>query len=330
MKKWKELATISLFEKKYISEEQFAQINAYRGLNIFSLYNELRFLLYLSVTLFTSGIGILIYQNIDSIGHIALLSALFLIIVASFYFCFKNAPKFEKQETLFQNSLYDYLLLLANILTCTFIGYLQFQYQIFGTHYGLATIIPTVVSLASAYYFDNKSCLSIGISGLAAYIGLSVSPQTLLESNTFDTNNLSYSGVILGFLLVFWTIYCDKINLKNHFKLVFLTFALHLIGISCINNLFQDYWYIFVLILAVSTYYFFKISQQIQAVSLFVFTVLYAYFGFNICMARILDNVNFDLFTEGLFYLAPVYFIFSVVYFIKLIKDFKKSTHDSI
>jgi Predicted membrane protein (DUF2157) len=330
MKKWKELATISLFEKNYISEEQFVQIKAYRGLNIFSLHNELRFLLYLSVTLFTSGIGILIYQNIDSIGHIAMLSVLFLIIIVSFYFCFKNASKFEKQETFFQNSLYDYLLLLANILTCTFVGYLQFQYQTFGTHYGLATIIPTIISFASAYYFDNKSCLSIGISGLAAYIGLSVSPQTLLEGSTFDTDNLSYSGVILGFLLVFWTIYNDKIGLKKHFKLVFLTFALHLISISCINNLFNDYWYIFMLIIGVSSYYFFKTSHQIQAISLYVFAILYGYFSFNISMSRILDALDWDNIPFGLFYLSPIYFIFSVVYFIKLIKDFKKETHDSI
>jgi Predicted membrane protein (DUF2157) len=331
MKKWKELATISLFEKNYISEEQFAQIKAYRSLNIFSLHNELRFLLYLSVTLFTSGIGVLIYQNIDSIGHIALLSALFVIIVVSFYFCFKNAPKFEKQETFFQNSLYDYLLLLANILTCTFIGYLQYQYQTFGTHYGLATIIPTIVSFASAYYFDNKSCLSIGISGLAAYIGLSVSPQTLLENSTFNIDNLSYSGVVLGAIFIIWTIYSDKIDLKKHFKLVFLTFALHLISISSINNLFNLYWPLFTVIMVASTYYFFKTSQQTQAISLFIFTVLYGYFSFNIVISRILDLIDFDDFLFGLFYLAPIYFIASVVLFIKLIKDFKKETiHDSI
>lgn len=331
MKKWKELATISLFEKKYISEEQFGQIKAYRSLNIFSLHNELRFLLYLSVTLFTSGIGILIYQNMDSIGHIALLSALFLVIIVSFYFCFKNASKFEKQETKFENSLYDYLLLLANILTCTFIGYLQYQYQTFGTHYGLATIIPTIVSFASAYYFDNKSCLSIGISGLAAYIGLSVSPQTLLENSTFNIDNLSYSGVVLGAIFIIWTIYSDKIDLKKHFKLVFLTFALHLISISSINNLFNLYWPLFTVIMVASTYYFFKTSQQTQAISLFIFTVLYGYFSFNIVISRILDSIDFDDFLFGLFYLAPIYFIASVVLFIKLIKDFKKETiHDSI
>lgn len=330
MKKWKELATISLFEKNYISEEQFAQIKAYRSLNIFSLHNELRFLLYLSVILFTSGIGILIYQNIDSIGHIALISALFVIIIVSFYFCFKNAPKFEKQETFFQNSLYDYLLLLANILTCTFIGYLQYQYQTFGSHYGLATIIPTIVSFASAYYFDNKSCLSIGISGLAAYIGLSVSPQTLIENSTFNTDNLSYSGVILGFLLLLWTIYCDKISLKKHFKLVFLTFALHLISISCINNLFQIYWPVFIIIIAASTYYFFKISNEIQAISLYIFTILYGYLSFNITFSRIIDFFEFYNIPEIFIYMAPLYFIFSVVYFIKLIKNFKKETHDSL
>lgn len=330
MKKWKELATISLFEKNYISEEQFAQIKAYRGLNIFSLHNELRFLLYLSVTLFSSGIGILIYQNIDSVGHIALLSALFLTIIICFYLCFKNAPKFEKQETFFQNSLYDYFLLLANILTCTFVGYLQFQYQTFGTHYGLATIIPTIISFASAYYFDNKSCLSVGISGLAAYIGLSVSPQTLLENSTFNTDNLSYSGVILGFLLVLWTIYNDKINLKKHFKLVFLTFALHLINISCIHNLFQEYWLIFVIIMGLSTYYFFKISYQIQAISLYIFTIIYGYLCFNITITNLIELFDLDDVPEVFFYMAPLYFIGSVVYFIKLIKDFKKETHDSI
>ena len=53
MKKLRSEATQSLLEKKLISEEQFLQIQAYRSLNIFSLHNELRGLLYLSVLLFT-------------------------------------------------------------------------------------------------------------------------------------------------------------------------------------------------------------------------------------------------------------------------------------
>ena len=57
----------------------------YQNLGIFSLHTELRLLLYLSVLLFTSGIGILIYQNIDSIGHDAIIICLFLLITVSLY-----------------------------------------------------------------------------------------------------------------------------------------------------------------------------------------------------------------------------------------------------
>jgi hypothetical protein len=81
------------------------------------------------------------------------------------------------------------------LLTCIFIGYLQFQYTTFGTHYGLATLIPTVIGLFCAYYFDNKSILSIAITGLAAYIGLSVSPQSLINNDFHETATLSYSAI---------------------------------------------------------------------------------------------------------------------------------------
>ena len=85
MKKFEEQATQSLFEKNLITEEQFKQITAHRNLNIFSLYSELKLFLYLSVLLFTSGIGILIYQNIDTIGHIAILSLLLIVTAICFY-----------------------------------------------------------------------------------------------------------------------------------------------------------------------------------------------------------------------------------------------------
>ena len=103
------------------------------------------------------------------------------------------------------------------LLTCIFIGYLQFQHTAFGTHYGLATLIPTAIGLFCAYYFDNKSILSIAITGLAAYIGLSVSPQALLNNDFYETTALSYSAIALGAVLVLWSIYSTQIAMKNPF-----------------------------------------------------------------------------------------------------------------
>jgi hypothetical protein len=328
MGKFEENATNRLFEKNLINKEQMDQIAAYRHLNIFSLHGELKLLLYLSVLLFTSGIGILIYENIDSIGHIAILTLLLVVTVICFYFSFKKASRFQKQQTSFENPLFDYLILAAVLLSCIFIGYLQFQYTAFGTHFGLATLIPTAIGFFCAYYFDNKSILSIAITGLAAYIGLSVSPQALLNNDFYQTESLSYSAIGLGLLLVVLSIYSAKIDLKKHFNLVFLTFALHLISISLINNLFEPYWGIFITLLAASSYYFYKTSYHTTSVSLFVFTVLYASFGLNFLLFKIIELLDISDLMVPFFFLVPFYFIGSIILFIRLIKKFNKNNYD--
>jgi hypothetical protein len=331
MNKFDDQATQSLLDKNLITENQYKEITAYRNLNIFSLNAELKLFLYLSVLLFTSGIGILIYKNIDSIGHIAILSILLIIIGVCFYYCFKNSKGFQKTETVFESPILEYLVLAANILTCIFIGYLQFQYKPFGIHYGLATLIPTLVSFFCAYYFDNKSVLTIAITGTAAYIGFSLTPQDLLHNDFYSNPNLSYSAIILGGLLILYTIYSSGINLKTHFNIIYLTFALHLISIASISNLVDDYnhdgiWMFFGLILAGSSYYFYKVSHKTKAMSLYVFMIIYAYIGLNIFLFQIFKFIDFSDIWELFVLILPVYFIGSIVLFIKLIKKFNKET----
>ncbi|RED26751.1 putative membrane protein DUF2157 [Flavobacterium cutihirudinis] len=329
MKQFDEQATQRLFEKNLITENQFQEIETYRALGIFSLNAELKLFLYLSVLLFTSGIGILIYENIDTIGHIAILSILLLVIVICFYYCFKNSKGFQKSETTFEHPVLEYLVLAANILTCIFIGYLQFQYKPFGEHYGLATLVPTIVSFFCVYYFDNKSVLTIAITGLAAYIGLSVTPQDIFNdsNNLYASQNLSYSAVMLGVLLILWTIYSNRVSLKTHFGLIFLTFALHIISIASISNL-ASYdmlnWMLFACVLVASTFYFYKASYENKAMSLYVFMIIYGYIGANIILFRIFENIDFSDIWELFVFLLPVYFIGSIVMFIKLIKNFHK------
>ncbi|MBE8724185.1 DUF2157 domain-containing protein [Flavobacterium hungaricum] len=328
MEKFKEQATQDLLESGFITQNQFDEIKTYRSLNIFSLNAELKFLLYLSVVSFTSGIGVLIYENIDTIGHIAILAVLLIVIAICFYYCFKNSKGFQKTETVFEHPVLEYLVLAANILTCIFIGYLQFQYKPFGDNYGLATLVPTLVSFFCAYYFDNKSVLTIAVTGLAAYIGLSVTPQTLLSNNDFyASESLSYSAVMLGILLILWTIYSRRIALKTHFALIFLTFALHIISIASISNMvsFDVFtWILFTVILAVSTFYFYKISYQYKAISLYIFMIIYAYVGVNVFLFKLFENIDFSEIWELFVLILPIYFISSIVLFIKLIKNFHK------
>ncbi|SHG32609.1 Predicted membrane protein [Flavobacterium segetis] len=323
MEKIHQKSTQTLFDKQFISKEQHEQIITYRSLNIFSLNAELKIFLYLSVLLFTSGIAVLIYQNIDTIGHSIVISLISIITFVCYYFSFKKAPLFQKSQTHFESPIMEYIVLAANLLTCILIGYLQLQYNTFGTNYGLATIIPTSIGLFCGYYFDNKNVLSLAITGLAAYIGLTVSPQSLLQNEFYNTDFLSYAAIGLGAILILWNYYCSKIKLKSHFALVFLTFALHLISISCLNNIIDStYFLLFSAILGITTNYFYHFSYKLKSISLFIFSVLYAFVGLNISLFKIVDYFDIGDMLEFILVLSPFYSIGAIILFIKMIKNF--------
>ena len=314
--------TEKLRAKELLTDVQMKSIKEYEALRFFSIHNELRFLLYLAVLLFTSGVGIIIYKNIDSIGHIAILGLLFALTGVGFYFCFKKAKGFGKEEVLFDSPVYDYIVLLCTILSCIFIGYLQFQYQVFG--YGLSSLVCSLIGFFCGYYFDNKSALSIAITGLATFIGITVTPKALMGNEIYSDPSLPYYGLALGVLLILWGEYSNKISLKKHFRLVFLTFAQHLIGICCIAGLLDDYWFVFAMFLAASTYFFYKISYETSSTFLFVFTLLYGYIGINIVLFKVFEFIDISRIEEFIIILTPIYFIISIFGFIKLIQYFNR------
>lgn len=319
-----------LLDKELLSKEQEIGIRNYFSLGIFSLRNELLFLMYLSVLLFTSGIGVLIYKNIDTIGHSLILLVMFVLIVVCFYFSFKESKGFSKEDIDFENPVYNYLVLLAVILSCSFMGYIQFQYAVFGSYFEISIYISAFIALASAYYFNNKSALSIGITALVTSLGISLTPRTLINNDVYWNESLSYYGLLLGLIITLWSVYSKRIALKKQFDLVLLTFALHLISICSIAGLMNDFWILFVLLMGGSSYFFYQKSFEIQAISIYIFTLLYGFIGFNIFVIRLLGHTDLEDFWELLVIILPVYFITSIVLFVKAIKNFNKKTNDSL
>jgi len=319
--------TSKLFEKNFISKEQLDDFEKYKAKNIFSLNTELLFLMYASVLLFTSGIGVLVYQNIDSIGHIAILAFVLLLTVLCFYFSFKNAPTFNNLETKFKNPIYDYVVLTGSILSCVFLGYAQFQYAVFGLDYKWVSLSSALICFVIAYYFDSRMVLSIALTALTTFIGITLTPQKVFENEFMSNPVLLFSGITLGILLIVWAVYSDKMELKKHFYFVFYTFAQHLIGICCLSGLFQEQWYLFLPVFIGFIHYFYKLSYTYFATSFFVFTLQYGFIGFNTLLIKLFDNSSlFDF----LIMFSPVYFIGSILGFISLVKKFNKEKHASI
>jgi len=328
MEKSKVQITQQLLGEKLITEKEFIDVKAYESLKIFSLHNELLFLLYLAVLLFTTGAGMLIYDHIDTIGHTIIMVLLLAATGVCFYFSFKNSSGFSKSEADFENPVFNYLVLAATLLSGIFIGYFEFQYQILGAD--LAAFLTAIVGLAGAYYFDNRSALTIGITGLAAAIGISATPQALMHGEFYDDSVLYYYGVALAFLLILWTEYSEKTDLKKHFSLVFLTFALHLTGVCCLSGMSGDFWIVYAVFLSAAVFYFYKKSHKMNAVSIFVFVLLYGFFELNIIVFKALQTVDNGSFFELLLIFSPIYFIGAIFLFIRSIKQFNRKKYESI
>ena len=314
-----------LVARDLITDDQYQQIEAYQKLEIFSLHTELRLLIYFAVSLFCGGIGLFIANNIDTIGHTAVLSIFFLCILACYYFSYKNAPRFSWNKTDFVNVIYEYLVLTAVILSSIFIGYLQFQFSAFGQNYSVATLLPTVVAFATAYYFDNKNVLSIAITGLIATIGLSINPRNLLEGAVFASEFLSVSGVVLAVILLGWGIYSVKKRLKSHFSPLYFQFSLHLMGIIGIANMNENYWPLYMMLLGIYFYYIIRISMQTRSLFLFVFSIFYSYIILAIALYQIADILNVWRFLEQLSIIFPILFAASIYLFVILIQKFRRN-----
>lgn len=325
-----EKLTQKLFEKELISAEQFEEIKVYRTKNIFSVNAELLFLLYLSVILFTSGVGVFVYKNIDSIGHLAILTLNFILMVVCFFLCFKKAKGYSNAEISFENPIYDYVLLTGSLLACIFLGYVNYQYHLFGTDYRWVSLLTAVLCFAIAYYFDSRTVLSMAITALTAFVGITLTPKTLIGNEIYNNLSLMYSGVLLGIALVLWAEFSQQNNIKKHFHFVYASLTLHLVGISIIAGLLHDQWYVFVFFAVGFVLYFLKLSYRLHSTSIFVFTLIYGYISLNILLGRLFSFIGFEYLSSIIILLAPLFYMGSIVLFIKLIRDFNKRKNDSI
>ena len=81
-----------LRSKNLITEAQHQALEPIVTRQVVSVFYELRTLLYLGILLFTTGAGLLIYENIGEMGHLLSIAGLFVLTIVCFIYAFKQAP----------------------------------------------------------------------------------------------------------------------------------------------------------------------------------------------------------------------------------------------
>jgi hypothetical protein len=276
---------------------------------LLSVHWETKTLLYLGVLLLTSGLGILVYKNIDTIGHQAILFFIALICAGSFFYCIKNKLPFSVNKVEAPNVYFGYVLLLGCLTFISFIGYLQFAYNVFGNRYGLASFFPMLVLFCSAYYFDHLGVLSLAVTNLAAWLGITVTPMQLLKANDFDNSTIIFTGLFLGALLTALAFFTNKKSIKRHFEFTYSNFGMHVLFISCLAALFhfEITYLLWFLLLVALAYLFYRKAIDQKSFYFLLITTLYSYIGISYAVIRLLSAVNsLDM---GAIYLGLLYFI---------------------
>lgn len=327
---------ISLFKKLHaeghISDKALHQVEELEGRRLFSLYWELRLLLYLGVLLLTGGLGILVYKNIDTISHQAVLAFIALITAGCFYYCFRKKAPFRWEQVESADPYYDYILLLGCLSLLIFLGYLQYEYKVFGDHYGMATFIPMVILFFAAYYFDHLGALSLAVTNLAAWAGIAITPLSILKEGNFADHRLIGTGLLLGVILLAAGRLSLQRRLKPHFEMTYTNFGLHLFFIAALAGLFtyDSVYLLWFLALVAAAWYFYTRAMERRSFYFILVIFLYIYIALSYVVVELLSRIPARDF--GPFILGLIYFILSAIgtgmVLVRLNRQLK--SHDSL
>jgi len=308
----------------FISDDSFLRINEQRLNPLFSVHWEIKTILYLGIMMLTGGIGILVYKNIDTIGHQIILLFIALLSGGCLAYCFKHKKPFNTAKVQTPNTFFDYVLLLGTISLVTFVGYLQYQYNVFGSNYGMATFIPMLALFYIAYSFDHVGILNMAIANLGVWMGVSVTPKQLLAEGDFHSQHMIFTYLGVGLLLLMLAWLTQKFIIKKHFKFSYQHYGIHISFVSLLAGYIFNYesgasmlWLLGISLLATII---FKDAYKEKSFYFLLITVLYSYIAISCVLVRgliAMDNI-------GAFYLMFMYFIGSAVGLIFLLIHLNK------
>jgi hypothetical protein len=230
------LARLELWkEQGAISAEQQTYLASLSRREPFSLSLELNLLLYAGVLAFVAGLGWTITTWSQQLGDVLVLAILSIILTASFWYCFSRAPGWSAGETAAPNAIFDYVLYLGSLVWCVELGYLENRFHVLSGQWDVYLLATAVLFFLLAYRFDNRFVLSLALSSLAGWFGLTISRWPSHQDATYRQYALLY-GVLVGA----GGAILQRIKLKAHFFSTYLNIAANVLFWAILSGVFDS------------------------------------------------------------------------------------------
>lgn len=265
----------------------------------FSVYVEIHALLYIGVLSMVAGFVWTFRDSLANLGHAAILSMFAALVGASFYYCFKRGLPYANHEVEQPSIAVDYVLYFGCLMFSAMLVYLEVQVGLFRgweTHLLLASIVFGGL----AYRFDNRFVLSLALSTLAAYLGLTLNVFDLDTLDTLSTHRLRFYAMAYGVFAAALGYALDRQGIKRHFLDVYLHIganAFLLATLTGVTDNTSGLLYLALLLpLAAALIY---LGVRFERFAFVAYGTLYGYAGIS---AKILSELGDP--TASLFYLV--------------------------
>ena len=187
-----------------------------------SVHAELRALLYAGVLLASGGVGLLVKENLERIGPLAIAAGLALAALAALGWVVRVAPPFSWGEAPSPKLAFDYILLLGILLAAADLAYCEVELGLLAAHPEWHLLIVAGLAGLAAVRFDSRLVFSLALSSFAAWRGVSLAGagRALISAG----GALRWNAVACGalFVLLGWCL--TRAGRKAHFEPV----AVHL------------------------------------------------------------------------------------------------------
>jgi Predicted membrane protein (DUF2157) len=247
------------------------------------------------ISLLSSGLGVLVYKNIETIGHQAIIALIVLATVACGWYVYQKRLPFTLDAVEKPHTIADNILLLACSLFLVLEGYLQFQYHIFGERYGIATLIPALVFTFLAYRFDHKGVLTMAMTAFVSWTGIATTPFDVLKGGVFNQDSpLILTGILVGSFLIAVGQVLNFQNIKRHFTFSYANFGLNLVCTASLAGAFQQDKVVFTLLCLAFSGFAIWYARQEQSYFMLLMGVIYGYISFTFLLVQ--TELDFSIF----------------------------------
>ena len=299
LEKWKDNGTIS--------PEQHALLAGLARGEPFSLYLELNILLYAGVLAFVAGLGWTVSTWSRQLGDVLILTVLSAMLAACFWYCFSRAPNWAAAEVPSPSLVFDYVLYLGCLIWSLELAYFENRFGLLSGQWDLYLLATAGLFFFLAYRFDNRFVLSLALSSLAGWFGLTISHWSRHQDSAYRQYAVFYSVAVALAGVLF-----ERRGLKPHFFGTYLNIAANVLFWAILSGVFERQGYaLWVLALLASCAASLAWGVKRRQFSFVAYAAVYGYVGVSSLLIR---SIQDDTSIFGYFFITGVGMLILLVY----------------